>query len=73
FQAFDKQKKYEFSLKIGFNSKRHGDGDNIVKGVLDALFENDKNVLKGDYEIISFKKSFLDLEIKEFNFKEGVA
>ncbi|EAK6079887.1 hypothetical protein U5686_001250 [Campylobacter coli] len=73
FQAFDKQKKYEFSLKIGFNSKRHGDGDNIVKCVLDALFENDKNVLKGDYEIISFKKSFLDLEIKEFNFKEGVA
>ncbi len=49
------------------------DGDNIVKCVLDALFENDKNVLKGDYEIISFKKSFLDLEIKEFNFKEGVA
>ncbi|MFX3626143.1 hypothetical protein ACD574_02265 [Campylobacter sp. LH-2024] len=73
FKAFDKKKNYEFSLKIGFNNKKHGDADNIVKGVLDALFENDKNVLKGNYEIITFKKSFLDLKIKELDFKEKVA
>ncbi|SUW99751.1 Endodeoxyribonuclease RusA [Campylobacter jejuni subsp. doylei] len=44
FQALDKQKNYKFSLKIGFKDKKHGDADNIVKGVLDALFTNDKNV-----------------------------
>ncbi|XGQ69718.1 hypothetical protein AB9T38_05890 [Campylobacter hepaticus] len=72
FQAFDKQKKYEFSLKIGFKNKKHGDADNVLKTVLDALFKNDKNVLKGEYKVISFKKSFLDLEIKEFSFKENI-
>lgn len=70
FKALDEKKFYSIELKIGFKNKKHGDADNIVKGVLDALFTNDKNVLKGDYEIISFKKSFLNLEIKEFNFKE---
>ncbi|ECK7513432.1 RusA family crossover junction endodeoxyribonuclease, partial [Campylobacter coli] len=53
-------------------NKKHGDADNIVKGVLDALFENDKNVLKGNYEIVAFKKSFLELEISEYEFKEKV-
>ncbi|CAM4033797.1 hypothetical protein [Campylobacter armoricus] len=69
-QAFDFKKQYEFSLKIGFKNKCHGDGDNVLKGVLDALFENDKNVLKADYEIVSFKKAFLEIDIKEYEFKE---
>ncbi|MCV3508840.1 RusA family crossover junction endodeoxyribonuclease [Campylobacter sp. CNRCH_2016_3089] len=72
-QAFDSKKQYEFSLKIGFNNKKHGDADNIVKAVLDALFENDKNVLKGKYEIVAFKKAFLDLEISQYDFKEGLS
>lgn len=72
FKPLISKKKYEFSLKIGFKNKKHGDADNIVKGVLDALFENDKNVLKGNYEIVAFKKSFLELEISEYEFKEKV-
>lgn len=73
YKALDKNKAYEFSLKIGFKDKKHGDADNVVKGVLDALFENDKNVLKGEYEVISFKKAFLELEINEISFIERVA
>ncbi|WP_348518101.1 hypothetical protein [Campylobacter sp. CCS1377] len=70
FEAFDKNKTYEYNLKIGFKNKKHGDADNIVKCVLDALFKNDKGVLRGVYEVMSFKKAFLELEICEFNFNE---
>lgn len=72
-EALNKNKHYEFSLKIGFKNRSHGDGDNIVKGVLDALFENDKNVLRGSYEILSFKKAFIDFEISEYLFLEKAA
>ncbi|OCX42296.1 crossover junction endodeoxyribonuclease RuvA [Campylobacter ornithocola] len=73
FKAFDIKKTYEINLKIGFKNKRHGDGDNILKGVLDALFVDDKNVLRANYEIVSFKKAFLEINIKEYDFLERTA
>lgn len=69
-QVLDVKKTYEFKLKIGFKNKKHGDADNIVKGILDALFKSDKNVLKGKYEVVSFKKSFIELEINAYEFLE---
>lgn len=40
------------SVDIGIdwvNNKR-GDGDNVLKGILDSLFDNDKDVLEGHYK-----------------------
>ncbi|HDZ4931876.1 TPA: hypothetical protein RTF98_001296 [Campylobacter jejuni] len=72
FKAFDEKKFYSIELKIGFKNKKHGDCDNILKGVLDALFKNDKNVIKGEYELKSFEKSFLKVKISEFKGVENV-
>ena len=62
---------YAYELEIGFLNKKHADADNIAKGVLDAIFKNDKNVICGKYEVKSFKKAYLALKIYEFDFKES--
>ena len=32
------------SVVINFRSEKHGDPDNIIKGILDALFQDDKHI-----------------------------
>lgn len=34
---------------ISWKNKRNGDGDNILKGIMDALFKNDKCVWHGSF------------------------
>lgn len=36
-------------VAISFVDDRRGDGDNVLKGIEDALFDNDKNVLRGSF------------------------
>lgn len=37
-------------VRIFFQNGHHGDGDNILKGIMDALFHNDKCVWSGSFE-----------------------
>jgi len=37
-------------MKIYWMNDQHGDADNVFKGILDAIFRNDKNVVAGSYE-----------------------
>ena len=43
------KEKQKMSLQISFKDKTHGDCDNIFKGIADALFMNDKNLI-GDFD-----------------------
>lgn len=37
-------------IKIFWRDGKHGDGDNVLKGVMDALFKDDKGVWAGSFE-----------------------
>lgn len=52
------------SLKIYWKDCRHGDPDNIFKGIADTLFENDKH-LDGSFKSIHAenKKGRLEIEL----------
>ena len=46
-QLLEKKTKYYVNILIFFKDKKHGDSDNIYKGVLDAIFQkplNDKYI-----------------------------
>jgi hypothetical protein len=45
--------KFHIELELGFKGRAHGDPDNILKGVLDALFDNDKDCLFGTFKVVS--------------------
>ncbi|GIW70341.1 MAG: hypothetical protein KatS3mg101_1088 [Patescibacteria group bacterium] len=47
--ALGKNQKAKMDIKIFWKNRQHGDGDNVWKGIADALFENDKN-LDGSFE-----------------------
>jgi Holliday junction resolvase RusA-like endonuclease len=38
------------AIEIWWASRAHGDGDNIFKGIADALFINDKEVVEGSFK-----------------------
>lgn len=48
----DKNESAEIDLKVYVKGNKHADADNILKGVLDALFFNDKRVYKQTVELI---------------------
>lgn len=39
-----KEKKVRVGISVAWASNTHGDLDNVLKGILDSVFENDKNV-----------------------------
>lgn len=43
-KPYGKEAKGRLEAKISFKGENHADPDNIVKGILDALFENDKHI-----------------------------
>jgi Holliday junction resolvase RusA-like endonuclease len=43
-KPYGKEVKGRIEVKISFRGENHADPDNIVKGILDALFENDKHI-----------------------------
>jgi hypothetical protein len=43
-KPYGKDVKGRLEAKISFRGENHADPDNIVKGILDALFENDKHI-----------------------------
>ena len=47
--------KQKMTLKIGFKDKTHADCDNIFKGIADALFMNDKNLI-GEFDFFYTNK-----------------
>lgn len=51
--VLDKDERAQIAIKVFWADRTHGDLDNILKGILDALFENDKcvNGLKASSEL----------------------
>lgn len=47
----------EVFIVVQMKGKRFADGDNILKGINDSLFENDKYVLDGHYSVRPGQKS----------------
>lgn len=45
-----KTREAELDIIIEWADHKHGDGDNVFKGILDALFVNDKNVTAGSFK-----------------------
>jgi len=43
-QLLDMKQKSYMEIRIWFENKRHGDPDNIWKGIADAIYDNDKFV-----------------------------
>lgn len=59
--------KYYVTLKIFFNNKKHGDSDNVFKGVLDAIFQkplSDKYVA-GSFDFFYDDNPRVEITIKE--------
>lgn len=54
---------YGIDVLVGFKSGNHGDLDNIVKGLLDSLFEQDKGCLKMNVLTAFTGKSFISMEL----------
>jgi Holliday junction resolvase RusA-like endonuclease len=54
----------EMNIKIFFSNKKHGDADNVFKGIADAIFENDKYLLKGSFESFYNDVGMVKVEIK---------
>lgn len=40
----------KIEMDIEWANNKHCDGDNVLKGVNDSLFSNDKNVIEGHYK-----------------------
>lgn len=58
------ENKIYVKIYIEFKDKTHGDGDNIFKGICDALFMNDKYIAgEFDYEYSKDKIGKIDIEI----------
>lgn len=55
----------DVSVVIFFANNTHGDGDNVFKGIVDALFVNDKEIRAGKFtSIVSpLKKGYVDVTI----------
>lgn len=55
----------EMHIDIWWKNNAHGDADNVFKGILDALFVNDKEVWKGSYDshIAPDKKGMVSVRI----------
>lgn len=45
-----KEEKARMDILIEYANESHGDGDNIFKGIADAMFENDKYLVAGSFE-----------------------
>lgn len=60
------KRKQWMSLKIYWANKKHGDCDNVFKGIADALFMNDKYLASEgfDYEYCPDKKGRVEVTIK---------
>lgn len=56
--------KYRIDVFITYCDKRHGDSDNIAKGINDALFKNDK-LVAGSYDFAYGETGRVDIEIRE--------
>ena len=57
-------KKIYVKIYVTFKDKAHGDGDNIFKGIADALFMNDKYVAGSfDYEYSKDKQGKIYIQI----------
>ncbi len=56
----------EMDVAIYWKNKAHGDGDNVYKGIADALFENDKGIVRGSFEsaMSEDKKGRVEVKIK---------
>ena len=56
----------EVTIIIHWASEAHADADNIYKGILDSLFENDKHISCGGihFEHAADKKGRVDVTIK---------
>jgi len=61
--TLDKDAKARMDIKIYWNSKVHGDPENIFGSVADALFKNDKN-LAGSFDFEYSKDGTARVEVK---------
>jgi len=58
-----KNSKVRVDTIITWANHKHGDADNVHKGILDALFVNDKCVTTGFYDSEVKKKGVVDVKI----------
>lgn len=59
-----RDKKMRTDIKIFWASKHHGDPDNVLKGINDALYQNDKLVAGSvDFEYDPDKKGRVEVTI----------
>ena len=63
--ALKKGETAQISLKVYWKNGAHADLDNLVKGVLDSLFENDKyvNKINASCEMAEDKRGRVEIEI----------
>ncbi len=70
-QVFNKGEKYYLDIKIYFYDKKHGDSDNVFKGIADAIFAkplNDKNIA-GSFDFF-YDKENPRVEVKIYTEEE---
>ena len=60
-----KEERAQVAIKVYWRDGSHGDLDNVLKGILDALFENDKRVngLKASSEMSRDKRGRVEVII----------
>lgn len=61
----DDKNKYAVSMKVLWKNNQHADLDNVLKGVIDSLFENDSRVvdIAAISEVSDKKAGRVDVEI----------
>lgn len=65
--SLQKNEAARVDISIVFANERRADCDNVYKGVLDALFENDKQVMAGSfYAVVDSSGGKISIEINIF-------
>lgn len=59
-----KETKIEIVVRVWWADEKHGDLDNILKGILDSIFRNDKGVWRIDAEVVGINPKGGVVEVK---------
>lgn len=61
-----KDQKVQVEIKVFWKNHAHSDLDNVLKGILDSIFKDDKGVngIRAEYQMAPDKKGRVDVTIK---------